>query len=88
MNAFKRRDLSDFIYALEFMGADVSHEDETGLTIFQDILQTPNSADFIKGCIANGADCYTVSFPLLSCTNDVNARLLFVLILALNFFSF
>lgn len=61
MDAFRRRDLGDFVYTLEFLGADVNLVEDSGLTIFQTILKTPNSADFIRSCINNDADCYTVS---------------------------
>lgn len=60
MEAFRERDLGDFIYALEFLNADVNRADEAGITIFQTILKTPRSAAFIQSCISNGADCYTV----------------------------
>lgn len=60
MEAFRRRDLGDFVYALEFLGADVNQPEGTGLTIFQKVLRTPDSADFIRSCISNGADCYKV----------------------------
>jgi hypothetical protein len=59
--AFRRGDLGDFVYALEFLNADLNQQDESGLTIFQKILKTPNSADYIKNCINNDADCYSVS---------------------------
>lgn len=64
MEAFQQRDLGDFIIALEFMNADVNHASEAGFTVFHDILKTPRSADFIKNCISNGADCYAVSGSL------------------------
>lgn len=61
MEAFRERDLGDFIYALEFLNADVNRADESGVTIFQTILKTPRSAAFVRSSISNGADCYTVS---------------------------
>lgn len=60
MEAFRERDLGDFIYALEFLNADINRADESGTTIFQTILKTPRSDAFIRSCISNGADCYTV----------------------------
>ena len=60
MSAFRRGDLGDFIYALEFFKADVNEVDDSGLTVFQRILQTPNSGEFIKSSVNNGADCYGV----------------------------
>jgi len=63
------------MHALEFLDADANQAiDETGLTAFQKILRTPKSAEFIKLCIENGADCYAVSkahrnYALLTHTN-------------------
>jgi hypothetical protein len=60
-DAFRRGDLGDFVYALEFLNADVNEKDEAGTTIFEKILKTPNSADFIRNSISNGANSYQVS---------------------------
>lgn len=60
MDAFQKRDLEDFIYALEFLNADVNKQENSDLTVFQKILRTPNTTDYIEACIRNGADCYTV----------------------------
>lgn len=61
MEAFQRGDLGDFTYALEFFNANVNEVvDSAGKTVFQKILLTPNSGDYIKNCISNGADCYGV----------------------------
>lgn len=60
MEAFRRGDLGDFVYALEFFNANVNEVKDAGLTIFQKILLTPNSGDYIKSCINNGADRYGV----------------------------
>lgn len=51
--------------SLEFLNADSNQvsgdDDDAGHTLFQKILMTPNSAEYIRLCIENGADCYTVS---------------------------
>jgi hypothetical protein len=61
MEAFQRSDLADFTYALEFFNANMNEVvDSAGKTVFQKILLTPNSGDYIKNCISNGADCYGV----------------------------
>lgn len=53
--------MGNFIFALEFLGADVNYEDEqNGKTIFHEILKTPKSGKFIECSIENGADCYSV----------------------------
>lgn len=53
--------MGNFIFALEFLGADVNEkEEESGKTIFHEILKTPKSGKFIECCIENGADCYSV----------------------------
>lgn len=61
-NAFQQRDLGDFIFANEFLNADLNQNqnDLSGLTFFQHVLRTPGSADYIRNCVANGADCYGV----------------------------
>lgn len=60
-DAYERRDLGNFIFALECLGADVNEKDEeSGKTIFHDILKTPKSGKFIECSIENGADCYSV----------------------------
>ncbi|XP_070490291.1 transient receptor potential cation channel protein painless-like [Chironomus tepperi] len=58
-NAFRDRNLSDFMYTLEFLNANPNHEsDIAGRTLFQKILTKPNSAEYIRLCIENGAECY------------------------------
>jgi hypothetical protein len=60
--AFRERNLADFMHALEFLNADPGQViEENGPSLFQKVLTTPNSADFIRLCIDSGADCYTVS---------------------------
>lgn len=58
--SFARRDLGSFVYALEFLGADVNQQTDSGLTIFHNVLSTPNAGEFVKACINNGADLYSV----------------------------
>ena len=60
-NAFQRRNLDAFKFALVNGQANPNHVDtDNGITIFEEILQTPNSASFITLCIDNGADLYEV----------------------------
>ncbi|CRL03901.1 CLUMA_CG017022, isoform A [Clunio marinus] len=59
LEAFQKRDLGDFIYILEFSEANVNEEESSGISLFQKILMTPNSASYIKNSINNGADLYT-----------------------------
>lgn len=59
-DAFRQRNLGDFIYALEFLNADINQQEGSALTVFQNVLKTPQSADYIKSCISNGAECYKV----------------------------
>lgn len=59
-DSFARRDLGSFVYALEFLGADVNQQTDSGLTIFHNVLVTPNASEFVKACISNGADLYSV----------------------------
>lgn len=60
MEAFRNGDLGDFVGALELLRANVNEKDESKLTIFHKILSSPNSSDYIKVAIGNGADCYSV----------------------------
>lgn len=54
------------MYTLEFLNANPNHEsDIAGRTLFQKILTTPNSAEYIRLCIENGAECYAVRFEKL-----------------------
>lgn len=61
LGAFEQRNLGKFQEALEVFQADpnrfVKSKDKT---IFEYILETPNSANFIKLCVENGADFYMV----------------------------
>lgn len=58
--SFARRDLGSFVYALEFLGADVNQQTDTGLSVFHNVLATPNAGEFVKACVENGADLYSV----------------------------
>lgn len=60
-DSINQRNFSDFRYAVEILRGDPNLVDAaTGMTVFQTVLQTPNSADFIRLCINNGADYYKV----------------------------
>lgn len=66
--AYERRDLGNFIFALECLGADVNAKDEeSGKTLFHEILKTPKSGKFIECSIENGADCYSVRLGTQTC---------------------
>lgn len=62
LNAFEHRNLGKFQEALEVFQANpnylVKSKDKT---IFEIILETPSSSNFIKLCIENGADFYMVN---------------------------
>jgi hypothetical protein len=61
LEATTNRNLGDFRYALEVMKCDPNLLDaSTGLSVFQTILQTKNSSEFIKLCINYGANFYKV----------------------------
>lgn len=61
LDAISQRNLVDFRYALEVMKCDPNLVDvSSSLSVFQTVLQTPNSAEFIKLCINNGASLYKV----------------------------
>jgi hypothetical protein len=62
LNAFEQRNLGKFQEALEVFQADPNHIIKSkDKTIFELILETPDSASFIKLCIENGADFYMVN---------------------------
>jgi hypothetical protein len=61
LDAISQRNFSDFRYALEILKCDPNLIDAaTGLSVFQTVLQTPNSSEFIRLCINNGANFYKV----------------------------
>lgn len=61
-NAFENRNLGKFTEALEVHEADPNFFIEAkGRTIFEIILSTPDSSNFIRKCIEHGADFYVVS---------------------------
>lgn len=61
-DSLMRRNIHDFRIALEERNFDLDQpDDSSGLSIFQTVLQTPNSVDFIQLCMDYGADLYAVS---------------------------
>lgn len=61
LKAFEQRNLGKFQEALEVFQADPNYfVKDQDKSIFEIILSTPNSSDFIKLCIDNGADFYMV----------------------------
>lgn len=62
ISAFQRRNVEAFKYALEHLRADSNLIDHRlDMTIFEKILMTPKSSEFISLCIDNGADLYQVN---------------------------
>lgn len=62
LDSLTHRNLSDFRYALEVMKCDPNLLDvSSGMSVFQSVLQTPKSADFIKLCISHGGNFYKVT---------------------------
>lgn len=61
LDSLTHRNISDFRYALEVMKCDPNLFDaSSGLSVFQTVLQTPKSSDYIKLCITSGANFYKV----------------------------
>lgn len=61
LDSLAHRNISDFRYALEVMKCDPNLLDvSSGVSVFQTVLQTPNSAEFIQICINSGASFYKV----------------------------
>lgn len=61
ISAFQRKNLDAFRFGLESLHADPNAIDpRIDLTIFEKVLQTPDSSDYIILCIDNGADLYLV----------------------------
>jgi hypothetical protein len=61
ITAFQRKNFDGFKYALEHLRADPNIIDtQLGKSIFEKILMTPKSSEFISLCIDNGADLYQV----------------------------
>lgn len=61
LDSLAHRNLSDFRYALEVMKCDPNLLDAaSGLSVFQSVLQTPKSSQYIKLCITSGASFYKV----------------------------
>lgn len=62
LGAFEQRNVGKFQEALEVYQADPNYFVQSkDRTIFEIILSTPKSSQFIKLCIENGADFYMVS---------------------------
>jgi hypothetical protein len=62
MSAFMKKDLEAFRYALDNRRADPNLVDpKIDMTIFEKVLMTPKSTEFINACIEHGADLYEVS---------------------------
>lgn len=56
-----RRNVDGFKFALVSLQANPNYVDTSnGISIFEEILQTPNTSAFITLCIDNGADLYAV----------------------------
>ena len=71
LDSISQRNFSDFRYALEILKCDPNLIDAaTGLSVFQTVLQTPNSSEFIRLCINNGANFYKV-FTSFKCSRDM-----------------
>lgn len=61
LDSMLHRSLPDLRYALEVMKCDPNLIDaSSGKSVFQQFLEIPESSDFIKLCINNGANCYKV----------------------------
>jgi hypothetical protein len=62
LDAFNRRDLKAFRFALERLKADPNAiiDDRLGVSIFKTVLSEENSVEFVSLCIEFGADLYEV----------------------------
>jgi hypothetical protein len=61
LDSLAHRNIADFRYALEVMKCDPNLLDaSSGLSVFQTVLQTPKSSEFIKLCINAGGNFYKV----------------------------
>lgn len=73
LDSLTHRNISDFRYALEVMKCDPNLLDaSSGLSVFQTVLQTPKSSQFIKLCIISGADFYKVPTRDSCCGSEIN----------------
>lgn len=62
LGAFEQRNVGKFQEALEVYQADPNYFVKSkDRTVFEIILSTPKSSNFIKLCIENGADFYMVN---------------------------
>lgn len=63
LEALINRRISDFRYALEVMKVDPNLLDvSSGISVFETVLQTPDSPEFITLCINHGANFYRVIY--------------------------
>lgn len=71
LDSLAHRNISDFRFALEVMRCDPNLFDaSSGISVFQTVLQTPKSSDYIKLCVSSGANFYKVRKPaLINCHN-------------------
>jgi hypothetical protein len=61
-NSFLQRNFGKFVEALEVHEADPNFLIESkGVSVFEIILSTPDSSNFIRKCIEFGADFHMVS---------------------------
>lgn len=66
LDAVAHRNISDFRYALEVTKCDPNLLDaSSGLSVFQTVLQTPQSGELIQLCINSGANFYKVHKRLI-----------------------
>lgn len=63
MSAFMKKDIVAFRYALDNRKADPNLVDpKIDMTIFEKVLMTPKSAEYINACIEHEADLYEVNY--------------------------
>lgn len=72
LGAFEQRNVGKFQEYLEVYQADPNYLVKTkDRTVFEIILSTPKSSNFIKLCIENGADFYMVNEQQEADNNNV-----------------
>lgn len=75
LGAFEQRNFGKFQEYLEVYQADPNYFVETkDRTVFEIILSTPKSSNFIKLCIENGADFYMVNDTLWINNNNALSK--------------
>lgn len=78
MSAFMKKDIEAFRNALESRRADPNLVDpKIDMTIFEKVLMSPKSSEFIKACIEHGADLYQVREKIGFHENIMNHYFLF-----------